>query len=238
MRYLKLIIPIIILSGCSKEVKLNVQLGTDEAFEQAMNMYKNRKYNKSTLLFQEFFNNYQGSKYADDAQYYLAMSYFNMYDYRDALNEFVFLLENFPESPFAEKGYFRKAECLEKISPNPSRDQKETIKAIDAYQEFITRHPYSEYVDSAKKGILRLKRKIALKDLNTARIYCKMKKYPAALIYIKKVINETEDVDILDKVYIMKGDILKSRGDVQGAKDAYLHINNEKIREKKLKGIK
>ncbi len=238
MRYLRLIILIIVVSGCSKEIKFNAKLPSDAAFEKAMTMYKNKKYNKSVVLFQEFFNNYEGSKYTDDAQYYLAMSYFNMRDYKNALDEFIFLIENFSESPFAEKSYFRKAECLERISPTPPHDQEETMKAIDAYQEFITRYPYSQYVEEAKKGIKHLRKKIAVKDLNTAKIYYKMRKYTSSLIYIKKVISETKDIDILDKAYITMGDILKREGKIQEAKDAYNKIHNTKMQEKKLKGIK
>ena len=238
MKYSTLFIILMILLGCSKEVKLNIKMGPDEDFKKALTMYKNKKYNNSVFLFQKFFNNYQGSKYVDDAQYYLAMSYLKMHDYRNAIDEFSFLIDNFPESPFAEGGYFRKAQCLEHISPSSPYDQEESMKAIDAYQEFITRYPYSKYVEDAKDGIMRLRRKIAVKDLNTARIYYKMRKHHSALIYVKKVIKETKDVDILDEAYIMMGDILKRDGRTQDAKDSYEKINNKRMREKKLKGIK
>jgi len=238
LKYSTLLIVVMILLGCSKEIKLNVKMGPDEAFKKALTMYENKKYNNSVFLFQRFFNNYQGSKYTDDAQYYLAMSYFKMHNYRNALDEFSFLVNNFPESPFAESGYFRKAQCLEHISPSSPYDQEESMKAMDAYQEFITRYPYSKYVEDAKNGIMRLRRKIAVKNLNTARIYCKMRKYQPALIYVKKVIKETKDLDILDKAYIMMGDILKRDGRIQDAKNSYEKINNERMREKKLKGIK
>jgi len=238
VRYLTLFIAVMILFGCSKEVKLDVKIGPEEAFKKALAMYTNKKYNKSVTLFQEFFNNYQGSKYVDEAQFYLSMSYFKMHNYRNALDEFLFLVNNFPESPFAEEGYFKRARCLEKISPPPPLDQKETFKAIDAYQEFTTRYPYSKYVEEAKNGIKRLKNKIAKKDLHTAYIYCKIKKYPAALIYIKKVLNETKSTDILDKAYILMGDIMKKKGKIQEAKSVYGKISDEKLRKKKIRKLK
>jgi len=179
---------ILILLGCTKEYRVSFSGDPEEDYKKAMELYEKKDYKHARKLFEDFFNVYPGSKYTDDAQFYLAECYFREKDYESALMEYEFLLENFPESRHREEAYFRRAVCLEKLSPGEDRDQAKTKEAISAYEEFMTRFPYSKYVKDAQEGIKRLRKKLLHKKLTIAKLYLKWNRPESAVIYAKSVL--------------------------------------------------
>lgn len=192
------LILILILIGCAKEYKFSFSGEPEEDYKKAMELYEKKEYKKARKVLEEFFNIYPGSKYTDDAQFYLAECYFYNKDYESALMEYNFLLENFPESKHRELAYLRRAVCLEKLSPREERDQEKTMEAISAYEEFITRFPYSKYVKDAEEGIKRLRWKLLHKKLTIAKLYLKWNRPKSSIIYAKSVLNSPHIEDYPD----------------------------------------
>ena len=124
----------------------------DEEFKQAVKYFEEGDYNKAINFLKYFFNRYPGSHWIDDAQFYYAESYYHLNSYMEAISEFQFLLNNFPNSNWSELGLLRKAQCLEKMAPLPQRDQTLTREALETYEEFIRKYPYSKHLEEAQKS--------------------------------------------------------------------------------------
>ncbi|MCK4421272.1 outer membrane protein assembly factor BamD [candidate division WOR-3 bacterium] len=197
------------LLTCTHNVKLPL-LEAAEEYQRAHQYFESGNYGKSLELFRAFFNNHPGSELVDDAQFYYAESFYKIGNYQEALQEFQFLVVNFPNSEYSEKSLLRKAQCLEEMSPLIQRDQEITKKALEIYEEFGLRYPYSKYLDESKEGIERMREKLNKKLLEIAEIYIKMGKSKAAKIYLVGVLKRSDKWD--DKAYLLLGDIASKEG--------------------------
>ena len=208
-------------------------ISPDAEFENAVKYFEKGDYNKTLEYLKYFFNRYPGSHWIDDAQFYYAESFYELGQYTEAMNEFQFLLNNFPNSSWSEIGLLRNAECLEKISPIPQRDQTLTKEAIDAYDEFIGRYPYSKYLEEANEGKRRAEERINQKLLEIGETYINMGVDRAAIIYLKKVAAQSEQWK--DKANLLLGNIAYSNDDYSLASSYYLKVKGdlkEKAQEK------
>ena len=71
------------------------------AYDQAFQALKELRYADAAEDFQSFLDQYPGSEYADNAQYWLGESYYVTRNYDIALTAFQSLLDQYPESPKA-----------------------------------------------------------------------------------------------------------------------------------------
>ncbi len=209
----------------------------DEEFEKAVECFEEGNYNKTIIFLRYFFNRYPGSHWIDDAQFYYAESYYELENYMDAISEFQFLLNNFPNSNWSELALLRKAQCLEEMAPIPQRDQTLTEEAIEAYEEFIRKYPYSKYLEEAKGGKRSAEERINKKLLEIGETYIKIGIDNAAIVYLTKVTNQSEKWK--DRANLLLGDIALSNSNDSLASSYYMKVEGELSEEaqKKLKEI-
>ncbi len=78
-----------------------------EAYERAFQALKDLKYADAAKLFQSFLDQYPGSEYADNAQYWLGESYYVTRNYDIALEAFQGLMTKYPDSPKVPDGLLK-----------------------------------------------------------------------------------------------------------------------------------
>lgn len=217
---------------CSKNTRPKITTA-DEEFKQALRHFEEEEYKKTINNLKYFFNRYPGSHWIDDAQFYFAESYYQIGSYDKALSEFQFLLNNFANSEFSEKGLLRKAQCLERMSPIPQRDQTLTKEALKTYETFITKYPYSKHLEEAKKSMKSAQEKINQKMLEIGETYIKMGITESAVIYLTKVSKKSDKWG--DKANYLLGDIALSNNNDSLAIHYYQKVKGkfqEKAQEK------
>jgi outer membrane protein assembly factor BamD len=224
----------LLLYSCSKNTKPAI-MSPDEEYQQIVNLFKEGKYEKAINFLTHFFNRYPGSHWIDDAQFYYAESYFKLKNYMEATNEFQFLLNNFPNSDWSELALLRKAQCLEETAPLPQRDQTLTKEAIEAYDEFIRKYPYSKYLEEAYASKKRAQEKINQKLLEIGETYIKMGINKAAVVYLTKVTGNSEKWN--DRANLLLGNIALSNNNDSLAISYYSKVEGE-LKEKALKKLK
>jgi len=224
----------LLFCSCSKNTKPEIT-SPDEEFQKIVRIFEEGNYGKTINSLTYFFNRYPGSHWIDDAQFYYAESYFKSENYIQAMDEFQFLLNNFPNSNWSELGLLRKAQCLEKMAPLTQRDQTLTKEAIDAYNDFIRKYPYSKYLEEANAGKKEAMEKINKKLLEIGEIYIKMGINKAAIIYLKQVAKDSEKWD--DKANLLLGNIALSNSNDSLATSYYLKVNGE-LKEQALEKLR
>lgn len=210
--------------SCSRNTK-PAMTSPDEEFNLAVEYFNKGNYKKTINNLRYFFNRYPGSHWIDDAQFYYAESYYQSNNFMEALNEFQFLLNNFPNSEFSELGLLRKAQCLEEMAPIAQRDQTFTKEALETYQEFIERYPYSKHLEEAKESKRRAEEKINQKMLEIGETYIKMGIHESAIVYLSKVAEDSEKWK--DKANYLLGDIASSNNDDSLAATYYSKVEGE-----------
>lgn len=155
-------------------------------YENAEELFKKGKYGRTTDKLEEILATCAGTGYMEQAQFLMAESYFNMEDWIEARGEYGSFILNFPGSPFIETAEFRKAISSFNMEFRVSRDEANTTIAMKDFERYLSNYPDSPLRDSVNYYYNLLIERLAEKEFQTARLYMRMDKYQAAVIYLKE----------------------------------------------------
>ena len=183
----------IILSGCGISNPFDDNIPYKTRFDDGLAFFEEEKFVKASQQFNIIVERASHTDLGDDALFFLAESYFLNEDYDLALIEFEKLVSRMGFSPYIEKSRWRICETLMLLSPNFYHDQDSSIKAITQIQEFLDDFPNSEYSKDADKLINELRTRLAEKNMETGKLYIKLKAYDSAMTSYEIVVNEYYD---------------------------------------------
>ncbi|MDB5036366.1 MAG: uptake lipoprotein [Chlorobi bacterium] len=170
---------------------------SEDRFKRGMTALADKDYEKAETEFNTIVLQDPASDYADDAQFYLAESYFGDENYKLAAFNYNRLRTSFPNSPFTKMALYRSGEAYYQSSLSYDRDQRESKYAIDVYNGFAQIYPSDSLTELAKGRVKELRGKLAKRDFMTADLYMKMEDYKAAVIYFDRVIELYPDTEYL-----------------------------------------
>ena len=148
--YILIIISVGIIVNCAGNKPLE-KLPLEERYNRGQDFLENKKYYNAQQEFQIIVLSGSHTEWGDDAQFYLAESYFLNEEYILAISEYERLTRKMKYSPFVERCRWRICEAYLAESPKYYHDQTNTNKALQKLQEFIEEYPESEYRDEANK---------------------------------------------------------------------------------------
>ena len=199
------LIVVAFLSSCGGNKNLTQYMSANEHFAFAMKFFKAKKYIRASEEFLAITYKHSGSEFSDDAQFYLAESYYNQDDHISATAEYERLVSNFPRSTFVEESMYKIVYCYYKLSPDFGLDQKFTREALHAAQNFLELYLNSPRKDEVQKIFNELKGKLAMKVYRSAHIYRKLGEWESAVIYYGKVISDYPDSRHVSSARYWKG---------------------------------
>ena len=189
----------IFLSSCGISNPFDDNIAYKTRFDDGLAFFEEEKYVKASQQFNIIVERASHTDLGDDALFFLAESYFLNKDYDLALVEFEKLVSRMGFSPYIEKSRWRICETLLLLSPNFYHDQDSSKKAISQIQEFLDDFPNSEYSKDADKLINELRTRLAEKNMETGKLYVKLKAYDSAIVSYKIVINEFYDTEFFNE---------------------------------------
>lgn len=177
-----------ILSGCANkpQEKMKFTEWCKARYEFAEDLYKKGKYGRTVEKLEEILATCAGTGYLEQTQFLLAESYFNQEDWIEARGEYGSFIINFPGSPFVETAEFRKAISSFNMEYRVARDEANTTIAMKDFERYLSNHPDSPLRDSINYYYGLLVERRAEKEFQTARLYLRMDKPQAAVIYFKE----------------------------------------------------
>lgn len=183
-----------------------------------MDLFKDEDYLEAFDAFRAVTLQYQGSGFADDAQFYMGECQFRREEYILAAFEYETLVRTMPTSEFVPEAEYQVAMCYYRRSPEYFLDQEYTVKAIDAFQAFLEYHPTDPRVPEAESRINELNTKLALKEFESGNIYMKMQYYRAATVSFDFVLEKYHDTPYAEPALLRKGESLFARRKYRDAK--------------------
>ncbi|MCQ2122794.1 MAG: outer membrane protein assembly factor BamD [Fibrobacter sp.] len=176
------------LSGCATkpQEKMKFTEWCKARYEFAEDLYKKGKYGRTVEKLEEILATCAGTGYLEQTQFLLAESYFNQEDWIEARGEYGSFIINFPGSPFVETAEFRKAISSFNMEYRVARDEANTTIAMKDFERYLSNHPDSPLRDSIDYYRGLLVERMAEKEFQTARLYLRMDKPQAAVIYFKE----------------------------------------------------
>lgn len=205
----KLILPVFSLffllffTSCDNYNKLLKSNDIEKKLEMAKHYYNKGNYFKAIPLFEELISVYRGTEQLEDIYYYYCYCFYGQENYQVAAANFKNFATFYPLSKYAEECNFMQAKCFYMDSPSSRLDQTNTYKAIDAFQLFINTHPASDRIEEANNYIDKLRRKLEIKEYESAQLYLDIGNYKAAAVSFENVLKsfpespEAENISFL-----------------------------------------
>ncbi len=162
------------LSSCSEYQKALKSEDIASKFKMGTELYDAGKYGKANKLFAQIVPQYRGKPQAEKLMYMYSNSFYQVKDYYLAGYHFERFEGQYPKSEKAEEALFLGAKSFYMLSPVYSKEQKETITAIEKLQIFINKFPDSEYLPEANILIHELDYKLERKAFEIAKLYNKI----------------------------------------------------------------
>ncbi len=180
-RLLYLFIFVLLLGSCSEYQKVLKSEDVGVKYRAAESLYKEGKYKKALVLFEQVVPQYRGKPQAERVMYYYSDTYYQLEDYYLAGYQFERFAKSYPNSDKKEEAAYKGAKSYYYLSPRYSLDQEETTKAIEKLQAYINTYPDSENLKEANTLVSELREKKERKAYEVAKQYHHREDYKVAI---------------------------------------------------------
>lgn len=198
---------LVALSSCDNYNKLLKSNDIEKKLEMAKVYYNKGNYFKALPLFEELISVYRGREELEEIYYFYSYCYFGQESYQIAAVNFKNFATYYPASQYAEECHFMHAKCYYLDSPSSKLDQTNTFKAVNAFQLFINTFPNSARIEEANGYIDMLRRKLEIKEYESAELYMDMGNYKAAAVSFENVLKSFPESPEAERVAFL---IIKS----------------------------
>ncbi len=183
------------LTGCDPYHKLAKSDKIADKDSAAVAYYNLKKYDRAVYLFEELVAIYRGTTRAEEMYFYYAYCRFYLGELVSANFHFEDFAKKYPSSSHAEEFEYMTAKTFHMLSDPHYLDQGYTERAIDQYQLFLSRHPYSTYKDKCMEGLKELRERLARKAFEQSTLYLDIGYNKAAVESFQNMINKFPDSD-------------------------------------------
>jgi outer membrane protein assembly factor BamD len=170
------------------------------AYDQALSLYENEKWDQANTLFEACRHIYLGTPREDSLSFYSARCKFKSHDWHEAVTQLDEYRRKFSRSPFIEDAEGMYALCHYYMSPPPERDQTVTSQAIIAITEFLSRYPNSEDVPEFQDMLNELSERLMEKSYLNAYTYYKIGRYKSAIVAFKNAMKQHPNSPYTEKM--------------------------------------
>lgn len=173
---------VLIILGCDPYRKLARSKNLADRDSAAFGYFRRKQYESASQLMEELVGLYRGNVRAAEVLYHLALARMYLKDYYAAERYFGQLVEEYPLSPRAEEALFMQAKMNYILSADYDFDQRETKRAIDKLQVYLTLYPDGSHAAEAQSMLAELERKLELKAFHAAETFYRIGRYKAAVV--------------------------------------------------------
>src|SRR5882672_6755111 len=151
---------LLVVTSCSNFRKIQKSEDWRVKYDAGLNYYDIKDYYHTSLLFEEILPVVRGLPEGEKVEFYLAYCQYYQKTYLLASNQFKIFYETYGRSPLAEEAYFMYAYSLYTGSPDSQLDQKSSVEAMGAMQNFLNQFPGSQFNDKATEVVTNCQQKL------------------------------------------------------------------------------
>ena len=176
-----ILITFLVLSSCSEYQKALKSDDIATKFKMGEDLYNAGKFSKANRLFEQIIPSYRGKPQAEKLMFLNADASYQLEDYYISGYHFERFVSAYPNSEKLEEASFKSAKSYYQLSPVFSKDQTETMTALEKLQEFINLYPESSYLAEANELVKELDYKLEKKAFSIAKQYNRISDYKASI---------------------------------------------------------
>ena len=177
------------LANCAKdEASIYLERSVEDIYNYAMDLLLDKDYQMAALTFEEVERQPPYSMWATKAQLMSSYAHYLDNNYDDsviAAERFVSLHPGHDDTAYA---YYLLGLCYYEQISDVGRDQKMTVKALEAFESVVRRYPTSKYSRDAKLKMDLARDHLAGKEMEIGRTYQSLEFYVAAINRFRNVV--------------------------------------------------
>ncbi|MFH1262087.1 MAG: outer membrane protein assembly factor BamD [Pseudomonadota bacterium] len=189
-------------------------------YEHASKLFAERSYEESLKFFESLRNRFPQSPYLIDTELKIAEARYRKDDFAEAEVEF----QNFrtlhptnPKIPYVT--YMIGMSRFNRIPGGVDRDQTQTERAIDVFEELLQKYPAAPEATQAQTLLTKCQHDLAAREMYVANFYLKRHDYSAALLRLASVRTNPDFKDFAVEASYKLGYARYKLNDVTGAKE-------------------
>ena len=179
------------LANCAKdEASIYLERPVEDIYNYAMDLLLDKDYQMAALTFEEVERQHPYSMWATKAQLMSSYAHYLDNNYDDsviAAERFVSLHPGHDDTAYA---YYLLGLCYYEQISDVGRDQKMTVKALEAFESVVRRYPTSKYSRDAKLKMDLARDHLAGKEMEIGRTYQSLEFYIAAINRFRNVVEQ------------------------------------------------
>jgi len=206
LHYVKIalsVILIIFLSSCASQ-KPKPVADLEQYYQNGLKAFNKKKWEKAIENFTLVVINSPGGELADDAQFHIGECHFRRKEYILAISEYQQLIDRYAYSTYVEEAAYKIALSQFNSAPRYQLQQDYSLMALQSFQDFIDTYPNSRFGADAEQKIGEIRAKLARKLFESGKLYRKLQEWPAAIIYLDKVLELYYDTEWAEKARLEK----------------------------------
>jgi outer membrane protein assembly factor BamD len=198
VRNLFILLCLVSIASCNSYERVLKSNDVNYKLTRANQYYDKKQYAQAIAVYENIIPLMKNTKNYEPMYYRYTWAYYHLKDYLSASYHFKNFVDFFPNSKDAEEMEYMHALSLYKLSPKPSLEQTNTVKALEAMQSFINTHPASSRLAEANKIIAEGRQKLEIKDADAAKLYYNIGHYKAAGVAYKNVMRNYPESALSD----------------------------------------
>lgn len=175
--------------ACASKPDLS-NMSAEELYNLGYDQMQDTAWSKSAATFEKLELEHPYSQWATKAKLMGAYAYYRDEKYDDAIIALDRFIHYHPGNKDAAYAYYMKGLCYYDQIVGSQKDQDNTAKAGEAFEQLIARFPDSEYAKDAKAKMALINDHIAGQEMEVGRFYLKQKNYLSALNRFSAVVKD------------------------------------------------
>jgi outer membrane protein assembly factor BamD len=199
--------------GCKKPKAVDKSVTAAELMTTADKQMKQGKFNEARVTLRHLEQYLPGSAEFPKAKLMLGDSFFFQPSpsYPEAEVEYTSFLNYFPRHELRDYAMYHRGLCHFSSIESAERDQTETRKALEGFQQLLAESPGSAYAGETRAKILQCWRRIAEHELIVGVFYVNTYYYPGAERRLKTLLETYPDYVDRERAYYYLAEALRQR---------------------------
>ena len=174
--------------GEKYETKILAETPASDIYDQGLARLQKKDGAGAAKKFAELDRQYPFSDWSRKGLMMQTYANYQAADYDTAITTGKRFYQLYPNAPDAPYALYLEAMSYYQQIPDVSRDQENSAKALDLFQQIVTKFPTSEYADDSKFKIQVTRDQLAGKEMSTGRFYLNRRNYTAAINRFREVL--------------------------------------------------
>ncbi|GEM_PF-385237 len=228
----------IISLSCARRPLTKPPMPPEMLLKNGIEYLNQGNYKEAKRSFNEIIFKHPGSIYVEDAQFYLAESYFKSKEYLLAKEEYDFFLKNFPVSKYQEEASYKYVCAVIFTIPKKTFDQNEILTAKEFILNFKDRYPDSPFLSKMDSLLIEIHNRLAKKEFDAGFLYYQAGELVSAKTYFEYVAKEFPETATAMAASYLLGQICLKNGNKEEAREIFEDLLQKPIDEKIKEKIK